>query len=381
MVRQIAEHNHYVQGVAWDPLNEYVATQSSDRSVHIYNLKTKDGQFTLNQYNKVTKMDLPARRISSSSPAPPDHGSRAHIAADALVAPASPAPSMPGTPTSLALPMNPPAISHSRRSSFGSSPSIRRSASPAPSMPLPAVRPMENSPNPFAGSMTMGIKNVNLYANETYTSFFRRLTFAPDGSLLFTPAGQYKTSHPVEGAKSIEDVINTVYIYTRAGLNKPPIAHLPGHKKPSIAVRCSPILYTHRTTTKTTTQITMDTASSDDAIAPLPDPVVPSKAPATHSGMEPPPPANPTMPSPNELPRPTSSPRPSDGELAVSAPGPLPAFTLPYRVVYAVATQDTVLVYDTQQQTPLVVVSNLHFATFTDVTWYVDNGLLFSHLR
>lgn len=368
MVRQIAEHNHYVQGVAWDPLNEYVATQSSDRSVHIYNLKTKDGQFTLNQYNKVTKMDLPARRISSSSPAPPEHGPRAHMTSDALVAPASPAPSMPGTPTSLALPMNPPAISHSRRSSFSSSPSMRRSASPAPSMPLPAVRPMENSPNPFAGSV--GVRNASIYANETYTSFFRRLTFAPDGSLLFTPAGQYKTSQLVEGAKSIDDVINTVYIYTRAGLNKPPIAHLPGHKKPSIAVKCSPIFYTHRTAPKATTQITMDTASSEDAIAPLPDPVVPSKAPTTRSGMEPPPPANPTMPSPNEMARPTSSPRPSESESGASTPGPSPAFALPYRIIYAVATQDAVLVYDTQQQTPLAVVSNLHFATFTDITWY-----------
>ena len=368
MVRQIAEHNHYVQGVAWDPLNEYVATQSSDRSVHIYNLKTKDGQFTLSQYNKVTKMDLPARRISSSSPAPPDHGPRAHMASEALFAPASPALSMPGTPTSLALPMNPPVISHSRRSSFGSSPSMRRSASPAPSMPLPAVRPMENSPNPFMSAL--GVRNASIYANETYTSFFRRLTFAPDGSLLFTPAGQYKTSQPVEGAKSVDDVINTVYIYTRAGLNKPPIAHLPGHKKPSIAVKCSPIFYTLRTAPKATTQITMDTASSEEAIPPLPDPVVPSQAPVTHSGMEPPPPANPTLPSPGESARPTSSPRPSEGEAASSAPGPSPAFALPYRVVYAVATHDSVLVYDTQQQTPLIHVSNLHFATFTDVTWY-----------
>lgn len=30
-VHQIQDHAHYVQGVAWDPLNEYLATQSSDR--------------------------------------------------------------------------------------------------------------------------------------------------------------------------------------------------------------------------------------------------------------------------------------------------------------------------------------------------------------
>ena len=368
MIRQIAEHNHYVQGVAWDPLNEYVATQSSDRSCHIYSLKTKDGQFSLNQHNKITKMDLPGRRISSSSPAPPD-SVRTYIAADASLAPGSPAPpSMPGTPTSLALPMNPPAISHSRRSSFGSSPSIRRSASPAPSMPLPAVLPMANSPNPYLMG-SMGVKNAAIYANETYTSFFRRLTFAPDGSLLLTPAGQYKTSNPADGAKTADDVINTVYIYTRAGLNRPPIAHLPGHKKASIAVKCSPIFYALRPTSRTTINITIDTSSSEEAIPPLPDAVLSSKQPTTHSAMDPPPPA--TAPSPLEATRPTSSPRPADIDSGVGGLGPAPAFALPYRIVYAVATQDAVLVYDTQQMTPIVVVSNLHFATFTDLTWYV----------
>ncbi|KAL9597579.1 MAG: hypothetical protein Q9179_004226, partial [Wetmoreana sp. 5 TL-2023] len=362
-MRQIAEHNHYVQGVAWDPLNEYVATQSSDRSVHIYNLKTKDGQPTLNQHNKIIKMDLPARAISANSPAPTEPSPRPHDSTDSVsFAPASPAPSMPGTPASLALPMNPPLISHSRRSSFGSSPSMRRSASPAPSMPLPAVRPMENSPNPFLTG-SLGVKNASIYANETYTSFFRRLTFAPDGSLLFTPAGQYKTSYPTDRGKNADEVINTVYIYTRAGLNRPPIAHLPGHKKPSIAVKCSPVFYTLRHGQRPTTQITIDTASADEQIPALPDPVVPSKSP-NPSAMEPPPPTNPTMPSPNELARPTSSPKPSDGDTIA----PSPAFTLPYRMVYAVATQDAVLVYDTQQQTPIAVVSNLHYATFTDVT-------------
>ena len=371
MVRQIAEHNHYVQGVAWDPLNEYVATQSSDRSVHIYSLKTKDGQFTLSQHNKVTKMDLPGRRISSSSPAPQDLGSRSLIGLDSTsLAPASPAPSMPGTPTSLALPMNPPAITHSRRSSFGSSPSMRRSASPAPSMPLPAVRPMENSPNPYLGA-GIGVKNASIYFNETLNSFFRRLTFAPDGSLLFTPAGQYRTPHAVDGAKSSDDVINTVYIYTRAGLNKPPIAHLPGHKKPSVAVKCSPVVYTHRSNTKPTAHVTMDTSSAEEALAALPEPVVPSKAPTSNSAMDPPPSTSTTMPSPSDVTRPASSPRNAENETPTQPPGPNPAFGLPYRIVYAVATQDSVLVYDTQQQTPLVVVSNLHYVTFTDVTWLV----------
>ncbi|KAG0636194.1 WD40-repeat-containing domain protein [Tuber brumale] len=241
MVRQIAEHNHYVQGVAWDPLNEFVATQSSDRSVHIYTLKSKDGQFSLSQHGKISRMDLPPRR-----------------------------------------------------------------------------RPMEFSPKVHG----LGVKNANIYYNETLTSFFRRLTFTPDGSLLFTPAGQYRTSNPTagDGAKTADDIINTVYIYTRAGLNKPPIAHLPGHKKPSIAVKCSSVLYTFR----------KSSPSGPDPAASTPNTSAPSNA----------------------------------------------AFSLPYRMVYAVATQDAVLIYDTQQQTPLCIVSNLHYAAFTDLTWSSDGNTL-----
>jgi chromatin assembly factor 1 subunit B len=373
MVRQIAEHNHYVQGVSWDPLNEYVATQSSDRSVHIYNLRTKDGQFTLKSHNKITKMDLPARQLHGQSPAQDPTKS---LVPSESIAPASPAPSasIPGTPTSLALPMNPPVLTQSRRSSFASSPSHRRSASPAPSIPLPAVRPMEHSPLPFTGIGSF--KNTNIYANETYTSFFRRLTFAPDGSLLFTPAGQYKISHPptTDGSKVPEDIQNTVYIYTRAGLNKPPIAHLPGHKKASIAVKCSPVYYTLRQTPpKPTVQITLDTSSADEAIPALPEPVVPTAAP---SAMDPPTllersnSSMTVMPSPKDIGRPTSSPREQD--TTADSPGPTPAFALPYRMVYAVATQDSILVYDTQQQVPLCVVSNLHFTTFTDLAWSSD---------
>jgi chromatin assembly factor 1 subunit B len=64
------------------------------------------------------------------------------------------------------------------------------------------------------------------------------------------------------------------------------------------------------------------------------------------------------------------SPRPAvDGE--ATNPAAAAAFTLPYRMIYAVATQDAVFVYDTQQTTPICVVSNLHYATFSDLTWYV----------
>ena len=370
LVRQIAEHSHYVQGVAWDPLNEYIATQSSDRSVHVYSLRTKDGQYTLNSHGELppkvashAKSDLPPRRISSHSPAPPDLGYRSVLASiDAVpsVSMGSPVPSAPGTPNSIALPMNPPSvISHSRRSSFSS----RRSVSPAPSMPLPAVMPMEASPKPHPMSNSFGVKNASLYANETLTSFFRRLTFTPDGSLLLTPAGQYQTQHQTGGGKPSYEIVNTVYIYTRGGINKPPIAHLPGHKKPSVAVRCSPVVYTLRPGQPVTKHITIDTSSSEEPIPSLPEPL--SKPSPASSVMDPPPPPTPAD-------GPVSASKTLSLETGAQAPGPKAVFALPYRMIYAVATQDSVYLYDTQQQTPICIVSNLHCATFTDLTWLVE---------
>ncbi|KAI0018565.1 WD40 repeat-like protein [Xylariomycetidae sp. FL0641] len=373
VVRQIAEHSHFVQGVAWDPWNEYIATQSSDRSVHIYSLKTKDGTYTLTCHGETpkvashTKMDLPARRISSNSPAPPDLSYRAQLSALDTPGPSigSPVPSAPGTPQSVPLPMQPPsAVSHSRRSSFSS----RRSVSPSPSLPLPAIMPMEPSPKPNL-SNSLGVKNASLYANETLTSFFRRLTFTPDGSLLLTPAGQYQVQHQSEGSKPTFEVINTVYIYTRGGINKPPIAHLPGHKKPSVAVRCSPVAYTLRDSPPVTKHVTIDTSSAEDPVPALPEPIA-KPSPAV---MDPPPPPK---SSASDAEKPSTPAKSLNLETSASTPGPKPTFSLPYRMVYAVATQDSVLLYDTQQTTPICIVSNLHLATFTDLTWSSDGSTL-----
>jgi chromatin assembly factor 1 subunit B len=215
--------------------------------------------------------------------------------------------------------------------------------------------------------MSLGIKNATLYTGETLASFFRRLTFTPDGALLLTPSGQYQTQNPsdkdTKDGKTTYEVINTVYIYTRGGINKPPVAHLPGHKKASVVVRCSPIFYMVRTSPPVTKHITIDT-SSDDPMPLLPEPVARPTPPPP--AMEPPPP-----PSTSTISEPTSAPQPkaSAGETEAAAPGPKPTFSLPYRMVYAVATQDSVLLYDTQQQTPICIVSNLHCATFTDLAW------------
>lgn len=45
-------------------------------------------------------------------------------------------------------------------------------------------------------------------------------------------------------------------------------------------------------------------------------------------------------------------------------------FTLPYRMIYAVATQNTIVFYDTQQAEPFARVSKVHYISLNDLTWY-----------
>lgn len=49
---------------------------------------------------------------------------------------------------------------------------------------------------------------------------------------------------------------------------------------------------------------------------------------------------------------------------------------LPYRLVFAVASEDSVLLYDTQQPFPFGYVSNIHYHTLSDVSWSSDGAFL-----
>ncbi|PVH14931.1 uncharacterized protein CXQ87_005209 [Candidozyma duobushaemuli] len=143
-------------------------------------------------------------------------------------------------------------------------------------------------------------KIANLYHPESLQSFFRRLAFSPDGSLLLTPSGLLK-----EGSREEEDpevVHHTVYVHTRAALSNPPVCYLSGFDKPAIAVRFSPILY----------KSDLDTS---------------------------------------EL-----------------------VFDLPHKMIFAVATQNSVIVYDTEHFKPLGLSKNLHYSTITDITWSSDGN-------
>lgn len=45
-------------------------------------------------------------------------------------------------------------------------------------------------------------------------------------------------------------------------------------------------------------------------------------------------------------------------------------FKLPYRLIFAVATLNSLYIYDTESVRPIAVVAGLHYAAVTDIAWY-----------
>lgn len=86
-------------------------------------------------------------------------------------------------------------------------------------------------------------RSFRMFHDDSMKSFFRRLSFTPDGSLLLTPAGCMESG---------ENVTNTTYVFSREHLKRP-IAHLPCPGKATLAVRCCPVYFELRPVAETGT--------------------------------------------------------------------------------------------------------------------------------
>jgi len=211
-MKVLSDHKHYVQGVAWDPRDFYVVTQSSDRSCRLYPTSNHKSLFNVQKNNMFYEKD---------------------------------------------------------------------------------------------GKLVKN-KYSRMFVDETMQSFFRRCAFSPDGSYLFLPAGLCDGNNPGSDKPS-----KTTYVFAR-GQFKKPICHLPGTKKATVCVTCSPVVYE-----------LMDKEN------------LPAK---TDSNSK--------------------------------------ALNVPYRMLYAVASLDTVTVYDTQHNFPIGYCANMHYASITDMAWSSDGKLL-----
>ncbi|KAE9402745.1 WD40 repeat-like protein [Gymnopus androsaceus JB14] len=341
----------------------------------------------------------------------------------------------------------------SRRSSFSGasnaggpaspafSVSSRFGRSPSPMPALPAIRTAlpsysHGSSSPWRTSDQW--KNIGLYGDESFTNFFRRLSFSPDGALLVTPAGQFedpevivlptpsseeggttpargRTGRPEDPSSSAAGKSSScVYIYTRANFARPPIATLPGHKKASVAVRFSPVLVDLRdgvsgsegTPASEGAPPKMGVLGSDlnemnvDVVGPLPSTTTfsdPGMDMTVFSNSQKERSSSSQIISPSPQPAGISDATARPPTPAASKPGtPIPyglrtpvlnathgtsgatgsIFALPYRMLFAVVTMDAVVIYDTQQSTPVCMLTKLHYDEFTDASWSPDGQTL-----
>ncbi|KAI8453459.1 chromatin assembly complex protein [Phakopsora pachyrhizi] len=493
-IKQITEHSNFVQGVAWDPLGKYIATQSSDRSMNIYSLqinREESGSATaeVHYVGKNYKIDLLNQQINSwashqnqihgeradtnvgvisskektsslltnassgtksvpssvasSSTSRPQLGSRSISVATTIsdisssvrqenVAGLSRVASVPSNSCSAQsggeTEMQPPSEiphhsnhssahqqhqvwnhSHSRQSSVVSSQtvspaSMRPIRSPSPIPPLPAIHVDE-------GQRT---KSVLLYGDEGASAFFRRLTWSVDGSMLLTPAGRWESQFSVDSERSSskgkareddrnnnselkrkrkkkvhlgidstdeevqqgedsskEDCTPTVFIYGRnsiaMGVSKaqgvyPPIARLPGHRTNSVSIRFSPVVYHLNPIKMDHLEIKSKTTFHPPRIE-LGRTLVMSEVRLDQAGGSVKKDIGDHIGTINEV-------------ISEGTEQPTGVFDLPYRMIYAVATHDSVFIYDTQQSSPICMFGNLHFSSFTDLSWTADGESL-----
>lgn len=101
--------------------------------------------------------------------------------------------------------------------------------------------PPSNLPLPPQTPRTPAVvkRTMKMFHDETVLTFFRRLTFTPDGSLLIAPTGMYRKPASPSG----ESTVNVTYIYARNSLKSGPCVFLPGYQRPSTLVRCNPVRY------------------------------------------------------------------------------------------------------------------------------------------
>jgi len=317
ILAQLANHKHFIQGVAWDPAQQFVVTQSTDRTCRVYSLKPPASG---GKRSKHAQWALPA----------------AHTASDFY-------------------------CSHTlSKRSFNNKKNKDLEAGKETTTTGAAGGEQLPDTNPFAPPpqhrQQQQQQKHPLFHDETINSFFRRLSWSPDGSFLVIPAGIFP-SHRYQdttGTAESKVVLNTAYIYAR-GKWSAPIMHLPGHDRPIVAVRFCPIAFA------------CDKEKDDDKSRSRNAGEVGEATTAEGTLL----PLSPTQG--------TTSAVCNDQNkyTTVTNTSPLHYITaLPYKMVFAVATTDSVIIYDTQSTVPVAVLGALHYASITDLAWSSDGTYL-----
>jgi hypothetical protein len=341
-------HAQFVQGVAWEPAGHYIATQSNDRSVRVY--RTPAGTAALAGAGK----PVGGKKGKGGGGSGAGAGSSGSSSADGGAADYPLVAVLKwrdmSEPVGAAAPAAATAAAGGSVTATSSAGGAPAALQPAPA-PAADVAPPSPSGGDAAGSSETGADEGAassssssssssaaapaapaaqlashgrhaLFLDDTFPSFFRRLAWTPDGSLLLAPCGMYRAATggaPPQFCSYAFDV--------RGGLaaapspptpSNPlalwPLAELPSpaHGKGTAVIRPCPVPFPLRATTAGGTS----GAAMKDVLP--------------HNG----------------------------------------AFALPgYRLAYAVAALDSVVLWDSQAPAPIGVAASAHCDKITDMAW------------
>lgn len=163
-----------------------------------------------------------------------------------------------------------------------------------------------------------------MFLDDSMAAHRRRAAWSPDGLFAVVPAGLYQKS-----AASAPFYVS--HVLARRNPTKS-FALLPSGRKPSIAVRFCPVLYK------------LSRNADQQAVG---------------AGV----------PTPEKLfPTPQKVAQEQEAQTG---------FNMPYKMIFAVATSNSILLYDTEQMTtPFMYVTGIHFDSLTDIAWSKDGQLL-----
>jgi len=362
------DHGNFVTGVAWDPVGSMLATQSNDRSVRVYNRPVPQWSVPRLRGGLAPKQVMKAA-LPAVAPAPsgwehvPYMGMRLH-AKTGRSKPFTSAASIRKVPLAGMEPWKP---------SDGNDPTSAAHAAAASS---------STGDEGGAEVQASGPRGF-LFMDERVPSYFRRLDWSTDGSLLIAPTGQDPRSHR-------DDPVPTTNVFLRDQWEGP-VMQLGGLPSASLVVRSNPVLFATADalnctpppqTASASTESKADTSTATAPAQSAPNSTAPAAAAAagravsgaaTSAAQEKPRAGVPSAPDDVQPVAPALAEHTGEGNLHKDDITP---FDFPFRSVFAVATLESVFVYDTEHTTPVAAAANHHFEKITDLAWSRDGKML-----
>ncbi len=357
--RNTKEHTHYVQGVAYDPLGVYLASQGSDRSVRVWQRKRSGkgkGSNSSGKKKVLAPMDSNVDEKATNA------ASLTNVSTSASLTNVSTSTTSPDSSNNNHNNVNGNSNMNSttnHNSEFVStSNELLMGKFEVGKAKVLKFRTTDESPdnqnniyddeNANTKTTTAAGKARYLFADEsTVESFFRRLEWTNDGAFLITPASLWHSNEnnisttttttttniadqenqPHQQQLSLFSPSFATYLFARHQFERP-FKVLSGLEKPSVVIRPNPVFFKLPNTAASDLKENVQQTNTNRATSPL-----------------------------------SSSSSNNDNESVDN---------IPYRSIFAVLTVDSVLIYDTHHARPLCIARGLHYAGLTDCSWSSD---------